>query len=114
VIGTSAAGHAFDAPVAKGCAVRIFTGALVPLGCDSVIIQEDVHAFDNMISSNSDVTLGQNVRTAGSDFAIGKPLVYVGDLLTPARIALIAMGGHAYLTTPPDPGRAPIFGRRVN
>jgi molybdopterin molybdotransferase len=99
VIGTSAAGHAFDAPVAKGCAVRIFTGALVPLGCDSVIIQEDVHAFDNMISSNSDVTLGQNVRTAGSDFAIGKPLVYVGDLLTPARIALIAMGGHAYLTT---------------
>ena len=95
VIGESAAGAPFQAQVAAGEAVRIFTGAALPSGTDTVIIQEDVARTDDLIAATS--ASDQHIRKAGSDFTRGQILIAAGCHLTPSRIALAVMGGHAQL-----------------
>ncbi len=96
VIGESAAGARFKGNVWPGEAVRIFTGAALPDGADRVIIQEDVTCVGKSIAIGPDLVApsGQHVRAVGSDFALADQLIEVGERLTPARIALAAMGGH--------------------
>lgn len=79
LIGTSAAGHGFRGTLARGSCVRIFTGAPVPKGADSVVIQENVEAEGSAITILQPVKPGQNVRAAGLDFRRG-------DLLLPAGL----------------------------
>lgn len=70
VIGTSAAGTPFVGEVPSGSAVRIFTGAAVPLGCDRVVMQEDVIREGDIIT----VPAAQgksHIRAQGSDFSAG-------------------------------------------
>ncbi len=100
VIGQSAAGSPFAGNVGAGEAVRIFTGAAMPAGTDSVIIQEDVTCENNVLTLISDGPdcEGAHVRRAGSDFAVGQDLVGAGEHLTPARIGLAAIGGHTVLS----------------
>lgn len=95
VIGESAAGAPFDGMVAPGEAVRIFTGAALPAGTDTIIIQEDVVRTDNVISATS--FANQHVRKAGSDFSEGQILIEAGSHLTPSKIALAAICDHAEL-----------------
>jgi molybdopterin molybdotransferase len=99
VIGESAAGAPFPGVVATGQGVRIFTGAALPTGTDTVIIQEDASVFDTGFSLSTEqiIGFGQHVRPKGSDFVSATPLIARGDRLTSARIALAAMGGHATL-----------------
>jgi molybdopterin molybdotransferase len=99
VIGESAAGLRLSHGVRPGEAARIFTGAVLPSGTDSVIIQEDVIRDGDRITVAADlnIALGQHVRQAGSDFTKGDLLIEAGERLTPARIALAAMGGHGTL-----------------
>jgi molybdopterin molybdotransferase len=99
VVGESAAGVPFPGAAATGQCVRIFTGAALPLGTDTVVIQEDVDALSNTVSLTTDhiIAFGQHVRPKGSDFESATPLIARGDRLTSARIALAAMGGHATL-----------------
>lgn len=96
LIGQSAAGAAFSGALGPGDTVRIFTGAALPQGADTVIMQEDMRAEGDIIhlSAPLDLVAGRHVRNAGEDFAAGDLLVSAGDQLTPARIALAAMGGH--------------------
>ena len=96
LIGQSAAGAAFSGAMCPGDNVRIFTGAALPQGADTVIMQEDMRAEGNIIylSAPLDLVAGRHVRKAGEDFAAGDLLVSAGEQLTPARIALAAMGGH--------------------
>lgn len=96
VIGQSAAGAAFSGAVGQGEAVRIFTGAALPQGADTVVMQEDVCLDGDMaqIRDATELQPGRHVRRAGEDFVSGATLVAEGDRLTPARIALAAMGGH--------------------
>jgi molybdopterin molybdotransferase len=105
VIGESAAGAPFGGTVSAGEATRIFTGAAVPDGADSIIIQEDVTRTDNTITLTGDgpPTPGTHIRRAGSDFATGDTLIEAGAPVTPARIGLAAIAGHATL-----PVRRPI------
>ena len=89
VIGESAAGHGFDAPVAPGKAVRIFTGAPVPKGTSRVIIQEDVTRDGNWITLGDTLDKGPHIRPAGADFTEGTPFE-APKRLTSADIALLA------------------------
>lgn len=100
VIGQSAAGAAFSGKVNTGEAVRIFTGAALPDGADTVIMQEDMSVVADMASLTEAMELkhGRHVRKAGEDFTSADRLIAAGERLTPARIALAAMGGHGEIS----------------
>jgi molybdopterin molybdotransferase len=97
VIGISAAGHAFDGGIASGEAVRIFTGAPIPEGGDTIIIQEDTQTGDGVVIVNEHGAKGQYVRPAGLDFAKGERLLASGHRLKARDLALAAAAGFAEL-----------------
>ncbi|OYY68988.1 molybdopterin molybdotransferase MoeA [Sphingomonas sp. 28-63-12] len=96
LIGESAAGHPFASAVGAGEAVRIFTGAAMPKGADTVMVQEEVARDGNrvILTGEGPGTVRRNVRHLGLDFRAGQRLFARGDRLTPARIALAASSGH--------------------
>lgn len=95
VIGESAAGRRFAGTVGKNQAVRIFTGAAMPEGADSVLVQEEAaRDGDALTLAGEGPVPGGNIRRKGLDFDGGETLVAAGERLTPARIALAAIGGH--------------------
>lgn len=96
VVGESAAGHGFDGVVGAGQAVRIFTGAAVPGGCDAVVIQEDVTREGESVTVPA-AKPGQNVRAAGGDFTAGQTLLDAGLRIDPWRLSLAAAAGAADL-----------------
>jgi molybdopterin molybdotransferase len=86
--------------VLPGTAVRIFTGAPLPPGADTVVVQEDV-APDGATATligDGPPHVGAHVRAAGQDFAAGTPLLRAGERLTPPRLGLLAAAGHAVVT----------------
>ena len=99
LIGESAAGRPFAGTVQPGETVRIFTGAALPAGADTVMIQEEVGAEGTTIrlTGEGPPTHGRNTRRRGLDFAAGDRLIASGERLTPARIAVAATGGVASL-----------------
>jgi molybdopterin molybdotransferase len=98
VIGTSAAGHAFLGTVDAGTAVRIFTGAPVPEGADSIVIQEDTEARDgDAVFIKERPRPGQFVRPAGLDFRSGERMLRAGQRLDARRLSLAAAMGHGKL-----------------
>ena len=88
VIGESAAGTGFTGSVSSGQSVRIFTGAPVPEGCDTVIIQEDITRDGDRITVTGDHN-GSNIRPAGGDFRTGHALK-APRRLSPSDVALLA------------------------
>jgi molybdopterin molybdotransferase len=96
VIGESAAGRAFAGDVQPGEAVRIFTGAPLPQGSDTVMVQEEADRDGNVLrlAGEGPPTLGRNVRRRGLDFSEGDMLIRVGERLTPARLALAGTAGY--------------------
>ena len=97
VIGESAAGRAFEGDVGPGEAVRIFTGAPMPAGADSIVIQEDVEREDKRIRLSSTAAPGDNLRQAGMDFREGESLISAGRRLSPRDVALAAAANHTSL-----------------
>ncbi|MHB2166396.1 molybdopterin molybdotransferase MoeA [Alsobacter sp. R-9] len=95
VIGTAPAGHAFAGRVGPGEAVRIFTGAPVPEGADTVLIQENADAENGTIVARTTEPAGRFVRPAGLDFRAGEELIPAGHRMTPRSQALAAAMGHA-------------------
>ncbi len=93
VIGKSFAGNPFDGVVKAGECVRIMTGAVVPEGADTIIMQEYAQAQDNQITINEGHKKGQNVRHPGDDFAQGDVIIKAGERLTPAKLGLLASVG---------------------
>jgi molybdopterin molybdotransferase len=100
VIGESAAGRPLTMPVAAHQAARIFTGAALPPGTDTVLVQEEAVREGDLVLLNGTgpARRGGNVRAAGLDFSTGDTLIEAGARLTPARVALAAIAGHASLT----------------
>ncbi len=76
-----------------GEAIRIFTGAPVPVGADAVIMQEDVTREGDQITIVEGVVEGENIRRRGGDVCAGQKLLERGDVMSPARIALLASQG---------------------
>lgn len=98
VIGTASAGHAFDGTVGKGEAVRIFTGAPVPEGADSILIQEDAELLDdNRIRSTFEVVKNRHIRPKGQDFAEGEVVLSKNRVLSFADVTVAAGMNHAEL-----------------
>jgi len=102
IIGESAAGAPYEGKVETGQAVRIYTGAAVPDGADTVIVQEDVARDANALSLTGDGpgNAGRHIRTAGSDFTQGREIIKPGTQLSPQHIALAALAGHGILPLP--------------
>lgn len=99
VIGESAAGRPFPDDVGRGEAVRIFTGAALPPGTDTVLIQEEAGRDGPtlLLTGEGPAHVGRNVRRRGLDFDEGATLITAGQRLTAARIAVAATGGHGTL-----------------
>jgi len=91
--GSAWAGRPFEGVVASGEAVRIFTGAVLPSGADTVVIQEHVDDKGTHVVIDSDVVAGKNVRYAGEDIEIGQSILCAGRKLEAADIGVIASLG---------------------
>ncbi|MEQ1516824.1 MAG: gephyrin-like molybdotransferase Glp [Usitatibacteraceae bacterium] len=95
-VGASFAGQPFTGTVGKGECVRIFTGGVVPEGCDAVVMQERAQAggaSGKSITFSPGVQRGQNVRYAGEDLKQGAIALAKGRTIRPAELGLLASLG---------------------
>lgn len=99
VVGESAAGRPYGEKVGPSQAVRIFTGAHIPDGCDTVLIQEDAIRDGTSLSLNGTAHIkpSAHIRVAGGDFQEGSTLLDSGIQLTSGAIAVAAMAGYGDL-----------------
>jgi molybdopterin molybdotransferase len=126
IAGEQAAGANLLADVSVGTAARIFTGAVVPNGADTVVMQEKVKVVDGFLQiEDSNLQQGDNVRLPGTEIAKDALALGAGTRLTPAAIGFIAgMGIHEVEVYPSpavsiivtgnelqEPGTIPEFGK---
>jgi molybdopterin molybdotransferase len=97
VTGRAAAGHPLGRPAARGEAIRIFTGAAMPDGTDTVMMQEDCVVASGRVHLKPGIRKGANRRHAGEDVATGAVALSAGRRLKPADLALAAALGNAAL-----------------
>lgn len=100
ISGEIAAGSIPASPLGARDAMRIFTGAILPDGADTVVMQEDVAVTDSQLALSTSDTIepGQHVRARAGDFATGNILVPAGSRLTPGAIATAIMSGAPQLS----------------
>ena len=99
VSGRSAAGQPFGGAVPAGHAIRILTGANLPQGVDTVVLQEDVRATDVTIRFHGPLKKGANARNAGEDMQAGDVILPAGRKLTAGDIGMIGAAGVGQVTT---------------
>ena len=110
----SVAGGLSDRVVAAGEAARILTGAVLPVGCDTVAMQENCELDTSQGHSGaivripSGIVKGANMRQAGEDISVGDRLVDAGNIIRPQDIAALASVGCAQVTCFAPP-RVAIF-----
>ena len=93
MIGTAWAGRAFNGSVGPGESVRIMTGAVLPDGADTVVMQEHVERDGDVIQVAGGQSEGQHVRHAGEDLARGGTALRAGRRLLAADIGMVASLG---------------------
>ena len=108
IIGTSWAGRPFEGEIRGGQCVRIMTGATVPEGTDTVVMQEHVRLDGDRAVIQAGHHLGQNVRPVGEDIRRGELALEPGTLLQPAQLGLLASLGVGQVTVLRRP-RVAIF-----
>ena len=94
IAGRAAAGHPLGRPVARGAAIRIFTGAAMPEGADTVMMQEDCIIEEGRVRLQPGIKKGANRRHAGEDVAAGSVALPAGQRLKPADLGLAAALGN--------------------
>jgi len=92
-VGTSFAGKPFVGEVGPGECVRIFTGGVVPEGCNAVVMQEKANVDGKAITFGPGVKRAQNVRYAGEDLKQGAVALAKGRVIRPAELGLLASLG---------------------
>ncbi|PRY74838.1 molybdopterin molybdotransferase [Yoonia maritima] len=97
VAGRSAAGQPFHGVVPTGHAIRILTGANLPEGVDTVILQEDVNVSQNHIAFQGPLKRGANARDAGEDMKRGDVILAAGHKITPADLGTMAAAGVGHI-----------------
>jgi molybdopterin molybdotransferase len=97
LVGEAAAGRAFEGAVGPGDAVRIFTGAPLPPGTDTVLIQENAEADADHVRPRQIEAKGRFVRPAALDFRAGDVMLQAGSVLAARHLGLAAAMGHAAL-----------------
>jgi len=95
LVGTAFAGSPFAGRVAPGQAVRVMTGAVLPQGADTVVIQEVARLEGGQVVVPAVREPGQNVRRAGEDLAAGRPALLAGRRIGPGELGLLASLGLA-------------------
>ena len=106
--GRVAAGHVAAAPVVPGQAMRVFTGAPMPPGAETCVMQEDVVRDGDAILVPPGLKRGANARPAGEDVAQGSVALAAGRRIGPAEIGLAAALGQTRLAVRPLP-RVGVF-----
>ena len=96
--GRVAAGQTAAHPPGAGEAIRIFTGAAMPPGADTVLMQEDCREEDGSVIIPPGIKQGANRRFAGEDIAAGDVILTVGTRLRPQEIGLAASIGKTHLS----------------
>ena len=92
--GRAAAGHPLDRSIRRGEAIRIFTGAPMPDGADTVMMQEDCIVAGDRVRLKLGIRQGANRRHAGEDLAVGETALAAGRRCGPAELGLAAALGH--------------------
>lgn len=95
LVGESRAGAPFAGEIAAGQCARISTGAVVPMGADRVLLQEDAAVSGGIVTATELPPPGRHIRTRGFDFHAGDLLLARGTRMTAGRIALALTGGYA-------------------
>ena len=106
VIATIAAGDSIDPTLEPGTAVRIMTGAPVPLSADSIVMVEDTALYDDqpsMVQVFKQASPGDSIREAGSDISTGQVVLLAGTILNPAAIGVLASLGYKKVPVYPRP-----------
>jgi molybdopterin molybdotransferase len=93
LIGESRAGKSFDHIVARGQAIRISTGAMLPASCDTVVRMEDAEVRGDQVKILKVRGKNQDIRFAGEEFAKGDLLLSRKTRLYPPQLALLASVG---------------------
>ena len=93
--GRAAAGAPFDGTVAPGTALRILTGAILPDGIDTIVLEEDTRRVGDAILFDGPIKPGANCRKAGEDVTEGAPALPAARCLTPPDLALLSALGIA-------------------
>jgi len=91
--GVALAGKAFAGTLGPGQCVRVTTGAVMPAGADTVVVQEVVKVREGKVTIPPGQKEGQNVRSAGEDLKKGVAVLGPGALLRPAELGLVASLG---------------------
>jgi molybdopterin molybdotransferase len=89
------AGDAGDRPLAPGTVARIFTGAPVPPGADTVVMQENTSREGDHVTFTQAAEHGRHIRRAGTDVRAGTTVLQPGRVLTPGDIAMLATQGRS-------------------
>lgn len=95
VEGRAAAGQAYDKDVPFGSAIRILTGAILPPGVDTVVLEEDCAIGDAQVAFDGPIKPFANTRKAGEDVAEGEVALVAGHKVRPPDIALLTALGIA-------------------
>lgn len=98
VVTTSLAGHPSEQVLTAGQCARIMTGAMLPKGADTVIMQEQVHREGDRISLQAQIKAGANVRAQGEDIAAGNIVLPKGHLIQARDIGLLCAIGVAQVS----------------
>lgn len=97
MVGKSFAGIPFEGTCQPGQCIRIMTGAEIPAGTDTVIMQEETEANGNQIRFTGRAKQGENVRPIGDDVKLGEVVVAKGNRITAREMPLLASLGIATL-----------------
>jgi len=93
VAGRSAAGEPYTGQVPEGHAIRILTGAVIPVGTDTVVLEEDCEVRDGQLHLNGTLKAGANARKAGEDIKAQDRILTAGTRLGPTQISVLASVG---------------------
>ena len=95
VDGRSAAGEPHTGEVPAGHAIRILTGAVMPAGTDTVVLEEDCEVVGQQLHLNGTLKAGANRRKAGEDIQAHDQILTAGTRITPTEISVLASVGVA-------------------
>jgi molybdopterin molybdotransferase len=97
LVGSSFAGHPFSGQVPPNSCIRIMTGAPVPVGFDSVQMQEKAQADQNQITIEHPHRLGANVRCRGEELLAGTKVLHRGVIIRAAEMGVLATIGISHV-----------------
>ena len=92
------AGFISTKTVGKKQAIRIMTGAPIPRGADTIVPVEETKKEDGFVSIFKTFASGERIRKAGEDVKKGERVIFIGDLIRPAEVGMLASVGRSFVS----------------